>query len=1167
MRHTVLTLVGVLVVINGAVLTGGGTRALAAPQANTGEFRHQDPHANNQMQPPGRLSSRAPALAAVTGTPAAPASSAWTFLGPKPISGEKCCGTTPTSNFGAAAGRVTSVVVDPTNSAVAFAGSAGGGVWKTTDSGTTWSALTDAQSTLAIGALAIDATGQILYAATGEDNGLSSDQQYGLGILKSTNGGATWTLLPGTQLSGHIGGITIDRSTSGSTQHVIAATSGGIYRSTDSGATWTHVFTTHGTFDVVQDPTTATKFWATAGDENNSLCNAAVLVSTDSGATWTSNHAPASSGRISIGVGTGGVAYAAVSDCNFNLASIDKTTTGGSSWTSITHAGTPSLTNYFNATGSGQGQAWYDTMVGVDPTNSAHAVFGGVDLLATSNGGTSFSAIGKVYSGGVVHADFHAAAFFAASSFYVGNDGGVWRTSDLGGTGTAGDWTNLNSSLAITQFYSGTASDAIHFLGGTQDNGSPGNFGGSPALPSMPEYHGGDGFFTAIDPGSSTIYAEYGNGFIEKGSSSINPSDPSSPYDSFVSAGPCQVTSDPACSDNVDFIAPFVMDGSNAKHLVAGTSHVYETTNGGVPAGKSSWPQISPDLTSGLAGDDLTALTLVPGTETMFTGSKFGAVNMTTDGKTWTNITGNLPQPSTNPEVEGVPWIAQITYNPANVQELWLGRGDPYSASNNIYHTTNAGAAGGTTWTDISGSGGTALSQGPVLGMAADPNHAGTVYAGTQFGVFVCTTCGGSSPTPSWSDTGLPWVQVRQMTVSHDSSTLFAWTHGRGVWSLPLTSTPAAQVLPATITFTNQQVGTSSAAQNVTVTNTGGSALTISAATVSGTNPGDFVKRTDTCSGQSIAPTASCTVGVLFSPTAGGSRSAQLSIADNATGSPQTVSLSGKGDSTLLGVIGSDAALYVNQDAGGYTDLGGVLISTPAVVAVPVSGAPPVPMYIGIGTDHDVYIRSNTMNWQALSNIALNCQNSIGATVTGAAGSATLTVACEGSDTALWYAQGTVTSTALPTLNTWQSLGGSLTAGPAVASVGGGVTFFVAGGGGQIYSRTIAGSWTAMNATCKATPAATSLGSTAYFACHGSDDALYYATNTGSGWSAFTRAGGTLVSGPAIAVTSTEATIWVEGSDAAVYHTTFVLGSAITPFVRDGGVVQFGCAGTALVAG
>src|SRR6202023_3159168 len=109
-------------------------------------------------------------------------------------------------------------------------------------------------------------------------------------------------------------------------------------------------------------------------------------------------------------------------------------------------------------------QGWYDNVVAVDPTDPTGntAPFGGISMLRTDDGGASFTDVAQPYAGGPLHPDAHALSFAPldpARSLYVGTDGGVWSSQNLGGTGTSADWTNLNNGLSVTQFYSGSSVD------------------------------------------------------------------------------------------------------------------------------------------------------------------------------------------------------------------------------------------------------------------------------------------------------------------------------------------------------------------------------------------------------------------------------------------------------------------------------------------------------------------------------------------------------------------------------------------------------------------------------------------------------------------------------------------------------------------------------------
>lgn len=727
----------------------------------------------------------------------------WRPIGPAPITHEICCGSSPRGEYGNASGRITSLVTDPADPRIVYAGSAGGGVWSSVDAGKSWLPLTDTAPSLAIGALTIDTTGRTLYAGTGEDNH-AEDALAGMGILKSADAGRSWTLI-GEPFAGHrIGGLAIDRMVAGG-QRVAAATNAGLYFSINGGATWS-LLRAGGTTQIIQDPTQPSRWWATQTD----FCadeRGAVLTSTDGGLTWLiAFTSPARASRIGLGVGLGGVAYAAVADCGDgepptgNLIDVAKTVDYGATWTSIPLT-TPGLTNYFRDENV-RGQGYYDNVVAVDPHDSNHAIFGGVTILATRDGGGSFSDVGRVYHGGTIHPDVHAAAFTGPDALYVGTDGGVWQTGDLGGAGGAGDWVNLNSNLGTVQFYEGTALDREHFLGGTQDNGSVGTLG-APAQPGWAEYYLSDGGYTAIAPtGSPTIYVEsplftadrtYFQ--IFRGSATGGPT-------SFIPAGPCRdITSDPGCLDShADFTVPFVLDPTRPDRLLAATDRVYQTLTGGVPAGPKGWSPISGRLTTGLKGDSIAVLRLGPPghTNVIVTASAFGAVFISRDGgRHWTNITGKLPVASgaTDPRlVPPIPWLSTIAIDPHDPNELWVGLGGidvPHLWHGRI---TNGGA--GVSWAAVDA--GSLPGNLPVTSVVVDPADRTRLYVGTINGALVCAHCDNLKCCADWEQvgSGLPNAWVASLSLTLDGLALVAWTHGRGVWTLPL-PTPGQAFNPA----------------------------------------------------------------------------------------------------------------------------------------------------------------------------------------------------------------------------------------------------------------------------------------------------------------------------------------------------------------------------------
>jgi hypothetical protein len=780
----------------------------------------------------------------------------WTELGPAPVNGLKYCCTgpppQPISSFAGVSGRITSIALGPgVGAAPVYLGTAGGGVWRGDSQTASWTPLTDGQASLAIGAIAVDGSGRTIYAGTGEDN--QSDSQPGQGILKSTDGGATWTLIGQSVFAGqHIGSIAIDRKTS-DPQTVYVASDVGLYVSTDSGSTWTKVSipavtpiagvsaTSGAATLVIQDPSDAQIFWISVSDFCQSEAGDLFLYNNTLG-TWAKVTPPAFAGaspqlvasRIGLGVGKGGVAYMSAADCKGRLVDLERGSSGGASWSGPLR--NPGAFDYFNYSGTTQGQGDYDNVIAVDPANPDIAVFGGVGTLATVNGGATFVDIGQAYNnGGVLHPDVHALTFAPSDGdrLLIGTDGGLWSSVDLGGAthlppfGTSSDWQGQNGNLGTIQFYKGSALDATHFLAGAQDNGTSGRLAGqSNAAPAWQAYFGGDGGNAAIDPGSSTIYVTNPGGFLFRGNSTIVAGDPASPDDSFVDAGPCRGISnppDPACTDPTAFTAPFVMDPANAQRLFAGSNRVWSSSTGGVPPGPASvggsWTAISNDLTFGTTltpyTDRLQEMTAGPSNaNVVMTASLLGKVfistNATTATPTWTDMTGNLPAFNIADVVLPNGWIGGVTFNPANTSEAWAVMGGVNVG--HVWHTVN----GGTLWTDISGSGASGVPNAGVNGIALDPVDPNTVYIATDSTVMVCTACAGATPSPNWAlvGTGLPNAKISSISFSRDNSTLMAWTHGRGAWSMPRLT---AMVAPASLQFATATTGVDPPSQSLTV--------------------------------------------------------------------------------------------------------------------------------------------------------------------------------------------------------------------------------------------------------------------------------------------------------------------------------------------------------------
>ncbi|HEX5505612.1 MAG TPA: choice-of-anchor D domain-containing protein [Thermomicrobiales bacterium] len=351
------------------------------------------------------------------------------------------------------------------------------------------------------------------------------------------------------------------------------------------------------------------------------------------------------------------------------------------------------------------------------------------------------------------------------------------------------------------------------------------------------------------------------------------------------------------------------------------------------------------------------------------------------------------------------------------------------------------------------------------------------------------------------------------------------------------------------LAFGNQPVGMASAAQTVTLTNTGQVPVDVSGIAIAGANSADFVKTSDTCTAATLAAGATCAVGVAFAPTAVGNRSATLLVTDDAAGSPQQVALSGAGTpapvgwsawQSLGGVLtdspaaaglngslyvfaaGTDHALYVRSSADGsaftnWRSLGGFLTAAPA--AASNNGT----LYVfAKGSDNALYVMStadgtNWTGWTRLGGI-------LTAPPAATSVNGTLYVLAKGSDNALYVMH----STDGATWSGWQNLGGVLTAAPTAAGLNGTLYVFAKGTDNALYQRSSANGveytdWQSLGGVLTAAPAAASFNptggvATLYTFATGTDNALYVRSTTdGATWSAWLTLGGQLVGPPAAA--------------------------------------------------
>lgn len=757
-----------------ALLVLGPTLAAQAPVPDTPQLRWEffyqkraypfdripaDAVARAQAQAMARRSNLLLAPPPITG-------SAWTSIGPAAI---------PIN--GGSIGRLTTIAVHPTDPGTIYVGGAQGGVWKSTTGGASWTPMTDGECSLAMGWIAIDPVDpDIVYAGTGEQH-FSADSYYGCGLLRSVDGGASWTQLGASVFRTSNGGakisrVVLDPTTAGTvaTTRLYVASDFGLHISTNGGASFALALSGVVT-DLVMDPTDPTVLYA-------AVRGVGVYKSIDSGVSWIlrSTGFATSTWRINLAIAPSApdTLYASVqSGGGSDLAGIWRTTDGAATW------GQRSATN-----ASCGNQCWYDMTMAVDPGNPDVVYFGGVYLYKSTDGAAAFTNVS-----GSIHVDQHVLAFAPsdAGQLFVGNDGGIFRSTDGGGS-----WTSLNTDLVLTQFYEGIA---LHpwepqtVMGGTQDNGTLTFYGD----PSWWHVLGGDGGFTAIDHRDPTVrYAET-QWVSNSGYSGPRRDD---------GAGFFQLrTNGIDLSDRALFIPPLVMDPIDPATLYFGTYRVYRTTDRA-----ASWMLISPDLTLGVSGR-ISAIAPAPSDPSMiYVGTSDGLVQWTDDGgQTWT------PRPL---PTSGQRYVQDIAVDPRDPLTAWVvvsGFLTPH-----VFRTTD----GGVTFTNVSGS----LPDSPVNAVVVDPTSRATVIIGTDVGAYLSTDSG-----TTWTGltTGMPNVAVFDVAYNANTGTLIAATHGRGMFRLELDRALTLAVVDDGAASDTVPVGTTSArADSATVILSGTDAAT-----------------------------------------------------------------------------------------------------------------------------------------------------------------------------------------------------------------------------------------------------------------------------------------------------------------------------------------------------
>lgn len=681
-------------------------------------------------------------------------------------------------------GRISDIAIHPSDLSTWYIAVAMGNVWKTTNSGASFTPIFDTYNSYSIGCLAIDPNNKfVIWVGTGENNSQRS-VGYGDGVYKSTDGGKTFNRI-GLERSEHIGKILIDPNNS---DIVYVAAQGplwgpggdrGLYKTTDGGKTWNlslKISENTGVTDIVMDSRDPKVLYAASYQRRRhvwTLINggpeAKIYKTTDGGLNWEvlTNGLPTGElGRIGLAISPQNpdVIYAII-EASPEKGGFYKSTDRGASWTK--------QNSYFS------GSAQYYHEIFCDPIQFDYIYAMDTYSKYSSDGGKTWNNLSLKER----HVDDHALWInpFNNKHIIIGGDGGLYESFDRGQT-----W-RFFENLPVTQFYRIQADNSEPFYyvyGGTQDNnsiGGPSRTTHSNGILNQDWFYvvGGDGYEPQIDPvDPNIVYAQWQYGNIVR-------------YDR-KSGELTGIQPQPEKGEEFrwNWDTPLILSPHNHKRLYVACNYVFRSDDRG-----DTWKRISGDVTRKINRDELPVMGKIWGPEAvaknastsffgnttalaespvkenlLYVGTDDGLIHVTENaGETWTRY-------------DKFPTVPETTY----VSDVYPSR----HSENVVYATFNnhknndfkpyvlKSTDKGRTWTSIAGN---LPTNGPVWTIEEDTKNPNILFVGTEFGVFVTIDAG-----TNWYQlkNGIPTISVRDLDIQERENDLVVGTFGRGIYIL-----------------------------------------------------------------------------------------------------------------------------------------------------------------------------------------------------------------------------------------------------------------------------------------------------------------------------------------------------------------------------------------------
>jgi len=681
-------------------------------------------------------------------------------------------------------GRVVGFAVHPSRPEQYYVAVASGGVWKTSNAGTSWTPVFDNEGSYSIGYIALDPKDPfVVWVGTGENNSQRS-VGYGDGVYKSSDGGKSWTRMKALLASEHIGKILIDPRDS---NIVYVAAQGplwgpggdrGLYKTTDSGATWSKVLNISentGVTDVVLDPRNPDVLIAAAYQRRRHVWTlidggpeSALHKSSDGGKSWKK----LTSGLPAVDLGRIGLAVAP-SNPDVVYASIEAADKKGGIFRSTDRGETWERRNEFDQ------QAQYYAHVVVDPRDENRIYVMNVVIRVSDDGGKTLRPLGEKWK----HVDNHTMWIDPQDTnhYRVGCDGGIYESHDRAAT-----W-RFHANLPVTQFYDIAISDEspwYHVYGGTQDNFTLGGPAKSKSVHGLMNQdwfvvQDGDGFQCRVDPKDpNTVYAEMQYGGLvrfdrrtgQRQGIQPQPGKDETPlrwnWDSPLLLSPHSPTRVYFAANKV-----FRSDDRGDTWKAIGGDLSRQLNRNALPIMGKVWPAdtVAKNLSTSFFGN-CTALAEAPLKEgLLYAGTDDGLVQVKEGEADWRRI-DRFP---------GVPertYVSRIVASQHAEQTVYAAFDNHKMADFKPYLLRSNDS--GTSWVSIAGD---LPERGSVLAIAEDHKDPNLLFVGTEFGLFF-TSDGGKK----WVrfKGGLPTIAVRDLAIHKGQNDLVVGTFGRGIYVL-----------------------------------------------------------------------------------------------------------------------------------------------------------------------------------------------------------------------------------------------------------------------------------------------------------------------------------------------------------------------------------------------